>query len=49
MNKTCSITKTLANRAIEWYGHVHRMNESRWAQIILERQPVGKERDERQH
>lgn len=42
MNITCSITKTLENRALQWYGHVRRMPEDRWPKKVTQWFPRGK-------
>lgn len=44
MEVTCSITKALENKALQWYGHINRMNEMRWPKRILEWQPEGRRR-----
>lgn len=43
----CSATKTLENRAPQWYGHVQRMPEHRLPKTILEWEPPERRRKER--
>lgn len=39
-----SITKTLENRALQWYGHVKRMPKQRWPRKVTEWSPFGRRR-----
>ncbi|PSN56124.1 hypothetical protein C0J52_10641 [Blattella germanica] len=42
MGISCSLTKTLENKSLQWYGHVERMSEERWPKKILQWPPKGK-------
>ncbi|PSN48045.1 hypothetical protein C0J52_09109 [Blattella germanica] len=42
MGISCSLTKTLENKSLQWYGHVERMSEERWPKKILQWSPKGK-------
>ena len=42
MGVTCSITKTLENRALQWYGHIRQMPNYRWPKIIANWSPHGR-------
>lgn len=44
MNITCSITRSLENKTLQWYGHVRRMTDGRWPRKLTEWSPEGRRR-----
>ena len=42
MNMEQSVNKRIENRQLQWYGHVRRMDEKKWPNILLQWSPVGR-------
>jgi hypothetical protein len=43
MEVTCSITKRLENRSLQWYGHAQHMQEDKWPKRIMQWSAIGKD------
>ena len=42
MNMEESVNERIENQQLQWYGHVRRMDEKRWPNILLQWSPVGR-------
>ena len=42
LNMEESANERIENRQLQWYGHVRRMDEKRWPNILLQCSPVGR-------
>ena len=42
MNMEESVNERIENRQLQWYGHVRRMDEKRWPNILLQWSPAGR-------
>ena len=42
MNMEESVNERIENRHHQWYGHVRRMDENRWPNILLQWSPAGR-------
>ena len=42
MNMEESVNERIENQQLQWYGHVRRMDEKRWPNILLQWSPAGR-------
>lgn len=44
MNMEESVIARIENRQLQWYGHVRRMDEGRWPNVLLQWSPAGRKK-----